>query len=55
MLGIGEDGHTASIFPDQMQLLSSNKICDVAVHPLVGKKELLTGSTINNSDKVIFY
>ena len=55
MLGIGEDGHTASIFPDQMQLLSSNKICDVAAHPLSGQKRItLTGKVINNSDKVIF-
>jgi 6-phosphogluconolactonase len=55
MLGIGEDGHTASIFPDQMQLLSSNKICDVAVHPFSGQKRItLTGKVINNSDKVIF-
>ena len=55
MLGIGEDGHTASIFPDQMHLLNSNKICDVAVHPLSGQKRItLTGSTINNSDEVIF-
>ena len=55
MLGIGEDGHTASIFPDQMHLLNSNKICDVAVHPLSGQKRItLTGKVINNSDKVIF-
>lgn len=55
MLGIGEDGHTASIFPDQMFLLDSPKICDVAVHPLSGQKRItLTGSTINNSDEVIF-
>jgi len=55
MLGIGEDGHTASIFPDQMHLLDSKKICDVAVHPINGQKRItVTGSTINNSDEVIF-
>jgi len=27
MLGIGEDGHTASIFPNQMDLLVSDKVC----------------------------
>jgi 6-phosphogluconolactonase len=26
-LGLGEDGHTASIFPGQMHLLASGKIC----------------------------
>jgi 6-phosphogluconolactonase len=55
MLGIGEDGHTASIFPDQMHLLDSKKICDVAVHPINGQKRItVTGSTINNSEEVIF-
>jgi 6-phosphogluconolactonase len=55
MLGIGEDGHTASIFPDQRHLLNSNKICDVAVHPLNGQKRItLTGKVINNSRIVIF-
>jgi 6-phosphogluconolactonase len=55
VLGIGEDGHTASIFPDQMYLLNSQNICEVAVHPISGQKRItLTGSTINNSDEVIF-
>jgi 6-phosphogluconolactonase len=55
MLGIGEDGHTASIFPDQMHLLNSQNICEVAVHPISGQKRItMTGSTINNSDEVIF-
>jgi 6-phosphogluconolactonase len=55
VLGIGEDGHTASIFPDQMHLLNSQNICEVAIHPSNGQKRItLTGSTINNSDTVIF-
>jgi 6-phosphogluconolactonase len=55
MLGIGEDGHTASIFPDQMHLLNSQNICEVAVHPISGQKRItMAGSTINNSDEVIF-
>ena len=55
MLGIGEDGHTASIFPDQMHLLDSDKICDVTIHPSTGQKRVtMTGKTINNADKVIF-
>ena len=55
MLGIGEDGHTASIFPDQMHLLNSQKICDVAIHPSTGQKRItMSGRVINNSDAVIF-
>lgn len=55
MLGLGEDGHTASIFPDQMYLLDSKEICEVAVHPITGQKRItLTGRVINNSDAVRF-
>ncbi len=55
ILGIGEDGHTASIFPDQMHLLSSKRICEVAVHPSTKQKRItLTGKTINNSENIFF-
>lgn len=55
MLGLGEDGHTASIFPDQMNLLHSEKICEVATHPSTGQKRItLTGKVINNSRAVTF-
>lgn len=55
MLGLGEDGHTGSIFPNQMKLLHSEKICEVAVHPSTGQKRItLTGKVINNSNEVIF-
>lgn len=55
LLGLGEDGHTASIFPDRMDLLDSGRICDVAVHPSSGQKRIsLTGKVINNSEAVVF-
>lgn len=55
MLGIGEDGHTASIFPHQMDLLTSDKICAVANHPTSGQKRVtLTGPVINNAKEVAF-
>jgi 6-phosphogluconolactonase len=55
MLGLGEDGHTASIFPDQIYILESKNICEVAVHPLTGQKRItLTDKVINNSSEVIF-
>ncbi len=56
MLGMGNDGHTASIFPDQLHLIRSEKICDTAVHPLTFQKRItLTGTIINNSSNIIFY
>jgi 6-phosphogluconolactonase len=53
--GMGNDGHTASIFPNQMQLLNSNKICEPAWHPETKQPRVtLTGRVINNSKKVAF-
>jgi 6-phosphogluconolactonase len=55
MLGVGEDGHTASIFPDNMSILYSDKICEVVSHPRSGQRRItLTGSVINNADNVVF-
>ncbi len=55
LLGIGEDGHTASIFPGMTNLFSSDKICEVSVHPVSHQKRItLTGRTINNAGKVKF-
>ncbi|MEQ9424691.1 MAG: 6-phosphogluconolactonase [Cyclobacteriaceae bacterium] len=55
ILGLGEDGHTASIFPNQMSLLESDKICEVATHPQSGQKRItLTGKVINNAETVAF-
>ena len=55
ILGIGEDGHTASIFPNQMDLLSSQKICEVSTNPENGQKRItLTGTVINMSKRVTF-
>jgi len=36
MLGMGEDGHTASIFPNNMDLLTTGRNCEVSEHPLSG-------------------
>jgi 6-phosphogluconolactonase len=55
ILGLGDDGHTASIFPGHMDLLNSDKICDVAFHPLTLQKRItITGRVINNADAVAF-
>ena len=55
ILGMGEDGHTASIFPNQIGLLKSGKVCDVAIHPESGQKRVtITGKVINNAKHVYF-
>jgi len=55
LLGLGEDGHTASIFPDQMNLLTSENICEAAQHPQLGQKRItLTGKVINNANQIVF-
>lgn len=55
LLGMGDDGHTASIFPDQLHLLESENICEVAIHPQSGQKRItLTAQTINQAEKVCF-
>jgi 6-phosphogluconolactonase len=55
LLGMGDDGHTASIFPNQMNLLESNRICEVATHPVSGQKRVtITGEVINSALKICF-
>ncbi len=55
LLGMGNDGHTASIFPDQMELLTTENICEVAVFQSTKQKRItLTGQVINNARKVCF-
>lgn len=55
LLGMGDDGHTASIFPGNERLLVSAKICETAVHPVTGQKRItLTGKVINNSKEIFF-
>lgn len=55
LLGMGADGHTASIFPHQMELLKSDSVCAVATHPETGQKRVtLTGPTINAARNIVF-
>ncbi|HEY5511905.1 MAG TPA: 6-phosphogluconolactonase [Prolixibacteraceae bacterium] len=55
ILGLGDDGHTASIFPDQLELLESDLICAVAHHPVSGQARVtLTGNQINHASEICF-
>lgn len=54
LLGLGEDGHTASIFPHEIELFSSSNFCEVATHPHTGQKRItITGNIINNAETVM--
>ncbi|MGM0667062.1 MAG: 6-phosphogluconolactonase [Bacteroidota bacterium] len=55
ILGLGTDGHTASIFPSNIFLFSSEDNCAVSTHPISGQKRItLTGRVINNAANVVF-
>lgn len=56
LLGIGEDGHTASIFPGSERLFLSERICVAASHPVTGQTRVtITGMVINNAGTVAFF
>lgn len=55
LLGLGEDGHTASIFPGDESLFETDKWVEVSTHPITGKQRItLTGSVINHAEEVAF-
>lgn len=55
LLGMGADGHTASIFPHQMDLLKATTNCAVATHPVSGQQRIsLTGPVLQNAKQVVF-
>lgn len=56
MLGLGEDGHTASIFPDNMKKLETENICEVVKHPDTRQFRItLTGKILKNALNMFFF
>ncbi len=55
ILGMGDDGHTASIFPYEIGLWNADQLCEVAEHPITAQKRItITGRIINHADNVAF-
>ena len=56
-LGIGQDGHVASIFPGQEEkLFSSTEIAADSVHPVTGQQRItLTGTVLNHASHIFFF
>ena len=55
ILGMGNDGHTASIFPYNIDLWSDERLCVTARHPDSGQIRIsFTGKLINNASEVAF-
>ena len=54
-LGLGTDGHTASIFPHEIELWTSGSPCVVGHHPISGQSRVsLTGGVLNAAKRVSF-
>jgi 6-phosphogluconolactonase len=54
-LGMGEDGHTASIFPDRLDLLESPDLCAVAHYTETDQfRVTITGPVIMNARRISF-
>ena len=55
ILGMGDDGHTASIFPHEIELWDNKNNCVTATHPTSGQIRVsLTGKVINAAKNVVF-
>jgi 6-phosphogluconolactonase len=55
ILGMGDDGHTASIFPHEIDLWESKDRCVVATHPDSGQRRVsINGTVINKAKEVVF-
>ncbi len=54
LLGMGDDGHIASLFPGHLDLMNSPRICEVVSHPQTGQKRItLTGRVINQAHRIV--
>ncbi|MEE9553573.1 MAG: 6-phosphogluconolactonase [candidate division Zixibacteria bacterium] len=55
-LGLGTDGHTASLFPGSKSLEETKRICVAAIHPESGRKRITcTLPLINNAARISIF
>ena len=55
LLGLGEDGHTASLFPDQQIIKEKNSICACTKNPVKGYQRItFTYPLINQASRITF-
>jgi 6-phosphogluconolactonase len=55
MLGLGDDGHTASIFPGNSSIINSTKLFEVAENPYTSQIRIsATFKLINQSSNIAF-
>ena len=56
LLGLGIDGHTASLFHGQEKILKASNLCEVARHPKTDQTRItLTPSAIQRSDCITYH
>ena len=55
LLGLGEDGHTSSIFPHQMELLTKEDPYAVGISPKGQPRIAMTGPTILAAKRILFH
>ena len=56
LLGLGVDGHTASLFPGQEEFLKTSNLCEVARHPETNQTRItLTPSAIQSSTCITYH
>lgn len=55
LLGVGEDGHTSSIFPGQEHLLTSSEFYEPSTNPYNGQQRIaMTGALMYHTKNLIF-